>query len=152
MQEAGLRTSKNEPHKSHWDLLLSSGSNLPCQLSRQLQMHFQHARLRVEYGRVHHRHIFSTDSSQQRQILNEVENLYFHHSYLHNLQPTGGATKLQVTTATSSTSKGDLFLPRLWTTPLVFTSAKYFVLDSSGQSHTEPQSPQASPFWTIQSR
>ena len=31
-------------------------------------------------------------------------------------------------------------------------SAKHFALDSSGQSHTEPQSPQASPFWTIQSR
>ena len=32
------------------------------------------------------------------------------------------------------------------------TSAKHFVLDSSGQSHTDPQSPQLSPFWTGLSR
>ena len=31
-------------------------------------------------------------------------------------------------------------------------SAKHFVLDSSGQSHTDPQSPQLSPFWTGLSR
>ena len=35
---------------------------------------------------------------------------------------------------------------------MVLTSAKHFVLDSSAQSCTEPQSPQASPFWTTQSR
>ena len=32
------------------------------------------------------------------------------------------------------------------------TSAKHFVLDSSGQSHTDPQSPQLGPFWTGLSR
>ena len=31
-------------------------------------------------------------------------------------------------------------------------SANHFVLDSSGQCHTEPQSPQLSPYWTALSR
>ena len=35
---------------------------------------------------------------------------------------------------------------------IYLTSAKHFVLDSSGQSHTDPQSPQLSPFWTGLSR
>ena len=35
---------------------------------------------------------------------------------------------------------------------MALASAKHFVLDSSGQSHTDPQSPQLSPFWTGLSR
>ena len=50
MQEAGLRTSKNEPRKSHWGLLSSTGSTLLSHLSKWLQMCLQYARLRVEYG------------------------------------------------------------------------------------------------------
>ena len=51
---------------------------------------------------------FPADFSQQRQNLNEVENLYFHNSYLRNLRPTGGATKSQITTTANSTGKGGL--------------------------------------------
>jgi len=43
-------------------------------LSRQLQMRLQYARLKVEHG-------------WQKQNLNEVENLYFHHSHLRGPKP-----------------------------------------------------------------
>ncbi|KAH7909177.1 hypothetical protein BJ138DRAFT_1127876 [Hygrophoropsis aurantiaca] len=43
-------------------------------LSKQLQMRLQYAKLKVEHG-------------WQRQNLNEVENLYFHHSHLRNQRP-----------------------------------------------------------------
>ncbi|KAG6840256.1 hypothetical protein C0991_007913 [Blastosporella zonata] len=44
-------------------------------LSRQLQMRLQYARLKVQYG-------------WQKQNLNEVENLYFHHSHQRGPKPT----------------------------------------------------------------
>ncbi|KDQ54038.1 hypothetical protein JAAARDRAFT_408877 [Jaapia argillacea MUCL 33604] len=43
-------------------------------LSRQLQMRLQYAKLKVEHG-------------WQRQNLNEVENLYFHHSHINKPRP-----------------------------------------------------------------
>ena len=53
-------------------------------------------------------------------------------------------------------SHQSLHSPSSWLTiyqqDSMLTSAKHFVLDSSGQSHTDPQSPQLSPFWTGLSR
>ncbi|KAI9569324.1 hypothetical protein HD554DRAFT_604427 [Boletus coccyginus] len=46
-------------------------------LSKQLQMRLQYAKLKVEHG-------------WQRQNLNEVENLYFHHSHLRNMRQGAG--------------------------------------------------------------
>ncbi|KAH7882888.1 hypothetical protein F5I97DRAFT_1930509 [Phlebopus sp. FC_14] len=45
------------------------------ELSKQLQMRLQYAKLKVEHG-------------WQRQNLNEVENLYFHHSHLRSMRPS----------------------------------------------------------------
>ncbi|EGN91832.1 hypothetical protein SERLA73DRAFT_80083 [Serpula lacrymans var. lacrymans S7.3] len=57
-------------------------------LSKQLQMRLQYAKLKVEHG-------------WQRQNLNEVENLYFHHSHLRGPRPTT-LSKPQPTTFTPS--------------------------------------------------
>ncbi|OJA09057.1 hypothetical protein AZE42_04728, partial [Rhizopogon vesiculosus] len=50
-------------------------------LSKQLQMRLQYAKLKVEHG-------------WQRQNLNEVENLYFHHSQVRGLRPVVPAKPL----------------------------------------------------------
>ncbi|KAF8066912.1 hypothetical protein FPV67DRAFT_1214931 [Lyophyllum atratum] len=65
-------------------------------LSRQLQMRLQYARLKVDHG-------------WQKQNLNEVENLYFHHSHQRGPKPyTPGSSPSMVTTipppATAPTS------------------------------------------------
>ncbi|KAF8128929.1 hypothetical protein EV363DRAFT_1105811, partial [Boletus edulis] len=46
-------------------------------LSKQLQMRLQYAKLKVEHG-------------WQRQNLNEVENLYFHHSHQRSMRQGAG--------------------------------------------------------------
>ncbi|KAF9224685.1 hypothetical protein BS17DRAFT_778804 [Gyrodon lividus] len=56
-------------------------------LSKQLQMRLQYAKLKVEHG-------------WQRQNLNEVENLYFHHSHLRNIR-TSALGKTQYANVTS---------------------------------------------------
>lgn len=52
-------------------------------LSKQLQMRLQYAKLKVEHG-------------WQRQNLNEVENLYFHHSQVRGLRPVVPAKNVHV--------------------------------------------------------
>lgn len=52
-------------------------------LSKQLQMRLQYAKLKVEHG-------------WQRQNLNEVENLYFHHSQVRGLRPVVPAKNVPV--------------------------------------------------------
>ncbi|KAI0299392.1 hypothetical protein B0F90DRAFT_614868 [Multifurca ochricompacta] len=59
-------------------------------LSKQLQIRLQYARLKVEHG-------------WQRQSLNEVENLYFHHSTLKGKSKASVSTS---STASSSSSRG----------------------------------------------
>ncbi|KIK96174.1 hypothetical protein PAXRUDRAFT_325484 [Paxillus rubicundulus Ve08.2h10] len=72
-------------------------------LSKQLQMRLQYAKLKVEHG-------------WQRQNLNEVENLYFHHSHLRNMQPSavGKAQYANVTSASTPIGTQD---PHHYTKP-----------------------------------
>ncbi|KAI6126898.1 hypothetical protein F5141DRAFT_362433 [Pisolithus sp. B1] len=70
-------------------------------LSKQLQMRLRYARLKVEYG-------------WQRQSLNEVENLYFHHSHLRTsrVPPPATLTKPH-TTSTGDEKEDSLFASML---------------------------------------
>ncbi|KAF5353920.1 hypothetical protein D9756_007098 [Leucocoprinus leucothites] len=68
---ASAAAQANELEKKRKQTLERAKAN---HLSRQLQMRLQYARLKVEHG-------------WQRQNLNEVENLYFHHSHLRSPKP-----------------------------------------------------------------
>ncbi|KAI6132958.1 hypothetical protein EV401DRAFT_1915193 [Pisolithus croceorrhizus] len=70
-------------------------------LSKQLQMRLRYARLKVEYG-------------WQRQSLNEVENLYFHHSHLRTSRVPPPATLMKPhTTSTGDEKEDSLFASML---------------------------------------
>ncbi|KAG6829946.1 hypothetical protein H0H92_002850 [Tricholoma furcatifolium] len=86
-------------------------------LSRQLQMRLQYARLKVDHG-------------WQKQNLNEVENLYFHHSHQRGSKasPTIAPANLNVLLSSAS--------------PSTSTGTHSHVIDSPGQSKpSKPPSP-----------
>ncbi|KAF9004566.1 hypothetical protein BDQ17DRAFT_1541248 [Cyathus striatus] len=95
-------------------------------LSRQLQMRLQYARLKVEHG-------------WQKQNLNEVENLYFHHSHQRGPKPYPSPQLLATTTQPSETGS---FTTSLSTQS---KSSLSFKLGSYNLAHTsDPPTPSSS--------
>ncbi|KAK0200002.1 hypothetical protein DFS33DRAFT_1366382 [Desarmillaria ectypa] len=71
-------------------------------LSRQLQMRLQYAKLKVEHGWVRQNLPFNSSDTelttfQTKQTLNEVENLYFHHSHVRGPRPVPANQLLSTT-------------------------------------------------------
>ena len=92
----------------------STGLKLPfLKLSRQLQLRLQYARLKVDHGWVRlnlvlpQRNGLTIADMQQKQNLNEVENLYFHHSHQRGPQPYPSPS-LIATTQREATSLGPI--------------------------------------------
>lgn len=94
-------------------------------LSKQLQMRLRYARLKVEYG-------------WQRQSLNEVENLYFHHSHLRTSRVPPPATVTKPHTTSIANEKEESLLASMLVDDPV-SSSQQIIPSSSPDQTLAPQ-------------
>ncbi|KAG0696197.1 hypothetical protein DFH29DRAFT_1004790 [Suillus ampliporus] len=101
-------------------------------LSKQLQMRLQYAKLKVEHG-------------WQRQNLNEVENLYFHHSQVRGLRPVIPAKAVPILSMNPVSPTASAPEPPA---PMVVDETSQQVANSQAppaDNSREPTSPQGAP-------
>jgi len=89
--------------------------------------------------------IGGTDTGGAETLLEVVPDLFDHSEVSDSDLDGGGEAQGNITKCSLS-----VIIPVV--SVIVTASANHFVLDSSGQCHTEPQSPQLSPYWTALSR